>query len=378
MFVEYLVEIHPITILLVCISILFSEYFYSLFALKVKKISDLKVEEIKEEVITPKNQNNNKNISIGSYNILAYNFAKMGNYSYCDDEILSVKYRAPRILKQILNLNYDILCLQEVDRDLFFEFYRPNLENAGYDVIINSNTNNVTIVTIFKRDKFSLENSHFLDLNEDLSKLDDHFLKYKEAHVAQLKIKGSDKKLAITNTHIFWNPEFEFVKYGQVSKIMMFLINNYSDTPKIFAGDFNSLPWSNVLRYIYKIPPVINSSSKGDYHKNKKFMEMFFEEYRHNLEMKSAYEKYKNERKESVSSIDFIDETRFNELADNYPEFTNSTSDFTGCLDYIFYSKHDFELSSLITIPTSNENKRLPNKEYPSDHLLIGCSLNLK
>lgn len=375
MFVEYLMEIHPFTILLICLSILFSEYFYSLFTVKIKRISDLKIQEIREKIINLKNDKI-QNVTVGSYNLMAYNFTKVVNYSQCDEEILSIKYRAPRILRQILSLNYDIFCLQEVDRDLFYEFYKPNFESAGYDTIINNNTNNVTIVTIYKVDKFLLEKSHFIDLNEDLSKLDDNFLKYKEAHVILLKVIKTGKKLTITNTHIFWNPEFEFVKYGQVSKILSFLLTNYCDVPKIFAGDFNSLPWSNVLRYIYKIPPIINSSSKGDYHKNKKFMEMFFEEYKHNLELKSAYEVYKTDRKDS-STFNNIDETRFNELADNHPDFTNSTSEFTGCLDYIFYTKNDFELCSLVEVPNTNEMRKLPNKDYPSDHLIIGCSLNI-
>eukprot|EP00351_Strombidinopsis_sp_SopsisLIS2011_P001457 CAMPEP_0116879584 /NCGR_PEP_ID=MMETSP0463-20121206/11393_1 /TAXON_ID=181622 /ORGANISM="Strombidinopsis sp, Strain SopsisLIS2011" /LENGTH=95 /DNA_ID=CAMNT_0004529069 /DNA_START=512 /DNA_END=799 /DNA_ORIENTATION=+ len=72
-----------------------------------------------------------------------------------------------------------------------------------------------------------------------------------------LKLKGedSDKKLIVTNCHMFWHPRFDYVKFAQglyylkkVAEFARLHKKEESDKlPIIMAGDFNSMPNSSVL-----------------------------------------------------------------------------------------------------------------------------------
>ena len=55
----------------------------------------------------------------------------------------------------------------------------------------------------------------------------------------------------MTNTHIYWNPKLEKIKYHQVCAAILAMRRfTEPDTPIIFCGDFNSLPNSNTVRLI--------------------------------------------------------------------------------------------------------------------------------
>jgi len=319
------------------------------------------------------NENDQKSsILVMSYNIMAYNFTKIEWFPYCQPEFLHPKYRAPRILNEIEKVNADIVCLQECDHDLFSEFYKVNLEALGYNTIFKPQSQNriVTNVIAYKKSLFKQERVLYLDLNEDLGKLDESFNKHKEAYIVKLKQKSTGKDLIIVNTHLFWNPDHEYVKYGQISKIIKYVEDNFSkDIPVIFAGDMNSTPNSNVVKYIYKKAPEVNMNIKGDYAKNKKYIDQFWKESKHSLELRSAYDVYK------VSS-----NKDFEEYADNHADFTTYTHEFIGTLDYILYSSKLLEVVELLKVPTHDtevKGLRLPNNRYPSDHLKIGARFRL-
>lgn len=388
MLIEYLFELNPINILILSITII-------VFAYKTLKPNKIAIEKL-SEVDFPKhkfislNQENTdfkKEISVISYNILANNFVKPSFFSHCNPEYLKAKYRAPKVLQEIKNIDADVICLQECDFDLFLEFYKPNFEALGYGVLINiANINKlVTVAILYKKSRLSLVDKYYLDLNEGLDKLHDSFSKHKEALFAKLKIIDTDKTIIVANTHLFWNPEFEYVKYGQISKIVMYIQKNFSDFPVILGGDLNSLPSSNVMRYFYNLSPIINSSTKGDYSLNKKFMEKFSTENRHNLIFSSIFNNYKkvlhntsNTNRNSLNENDgLVSEDKFKLFCENHPDFTNTnySDEFCGCLDYILYSSDKLKLSSIMEVEACNDIKilKLPSANYPSDHLMIGA-----
>ena len=382
MFVEYLFDVNPITMLLIGISTIFFVYFQTKQSTLKNGLNFNTIEIVKSKFVANKKKASKKSdFSIMNYNIMAYNFTKSTWYSYCDYEYLSTKYRAPRILLEIKQIKPDVVCLQECDHDLFTEFYKPNLERIGYECYVNPLSTNkiVTVVTCILKESIRIVNKDYLDLNEGLDKLDENFIKYKEALILELSHKITGKQFIVCNTHLYWNPEFEYVKYGQLSKIFNFLEKKYKNFPITICGDFNSLPWSNVLKYVYKIRPSINSNSRGDYYKNKKFMEQFYDENKHSLDIRSAYENYKSYFNSEVEDTAFpITENKFNEIADSYPEFTNYTEEFNGNLDYILYSNDKLNVLELLEVPNHIEikNSKLPSKNYPSDHLKIAAKFS--
>jgi CCR4-NOT transcription complex subunit 6 len=366
MFVEHLFTINPLTLLLVVLTAVYFAY----------KYTNNTESSIKEKFIVPncefkqyeKNIDPIQTIFILSYNIMAYNFTKFQWFPYCSPEYLPPRYRSPRILQEIEQTNADVLCLQECDYDLFVDFYKPNLEAIGYSCIMQPVTSNriVTNVVCFKKNLFILEDWKRLDLNEELSTIDETFLKHKEALFVQLVHKHTHKKFVVSNTHLFWNHEFEYVKYGQLSKVIQFIEKHYKTLPVVLCGDLNSLPTSNVIKYVYSdAPDTANANFKGDANKNKKFIDYFWNNHNHSLKLRSAYDVFKNDRVQEVA-----------DYADGHPDFTTYTQEFIGTLDYIFYNPEKLQVTELVRIPNNDQEVKglkLPNFKYPSDHLKIGA-----
>lgn len=380
MFVEHLFEISPLTFLLIIISTIYIVYKYT-----TEKQESFKSEcnydtppvnflSYKSEDELNSSSTKQNSISIMSYNILAYNFTKPEWFPYCHEEYLIPQYRAPRIINEIEKLNFDIVCLQECDHDLFMDYYKPNLEALGYTTRIQIGTSKkkVSICTAYKKDLFKEENFVYLNLNTELGKLDDSFIKHKEAHLIQLKHLSSRKSFLVINTHLFWNPKNEWIKYGQMHMITSAIENNFSKAlPTVIAGDFNSTPDSNVLKIFYnKSPEILNDSE--DNLKNKKYIEQFWKEINGNKlrTYRSAYDVYK------VSSAD-----DFKSFDENHPDYTTYTHEFIGNIDYIFYTNENLELLQLLKMPTHDteiKGLKIPNHRYPSDHLKVGAIFKLR
>lgn len=386
------------TMLLLIISIILY-YSINIYNIKIKQSNlNNKPSNISSKFkIINSNNSNNLNIHIASYNILAFNYTRADWFSYCDAKYLTPKYRAPTIIKEIKDLNADIVCFQEMDYNLFYDYYNIKLKELNYCNYLIKNNNNklVTEVISFNKSKFNVVEQTYLDLNKNLQNYGSTFVKNKTALLLVLSFKKNpNKKILICNSHLFWNPEYEYVKYGQICSIISHINNYYSDLPLLIGGDFNSLPWSNVLKYIYRIKPTINNNNKGDFNNNKYYMEKFYKKLNHNLSLRSSYDNYKgfvvNSHLISETNINEFNEKSlslspqerdvlFNALADEHPEYTNYTKDFLGCLDYIIYSDDKLLLEEILEIPNDQciKNNYLPNDVYPSDHLKISAKFSL-
>ena len=76
--------------------------------------------------------------------------------------------------------------------------------------------------------------------------------------------------------------------------------------------------------------------------------------------------------------------------ADNHghePPLTTQTSTFMGCLDYIWLSRKHWQVTSTLGMPYNVQKgpqpenvgfRPIPDKEFPSDHLTVGCQVILK
>jgi mRNA deadenylase 3'-5' endonuclease subunit Ccr4 len=381
MFVEHLFEINPLTFLLIVISTIYIVFKYTTSKNEFSQNSELINDappinfisyKSEDELNSPSTKQNS--ISIMTYNILAYNFTTPEWFPYCHETVLSPQYRAPRIINEIEKLNFDIVCLQECDYDLFMDFYKPNLEALGYDtkIEIGLSKKKVSICTAYKKSLFREEKYVYLNLNSELEKLDDSFLKHKEAHLFQLKHISSKKSFVLVNTHLFWNPKTEWIKYGQISMITTTIENNFNKSmPTLIAGDFNSTPDSNVVKIFYKKAPQIGNDSEDNI-KNRKYIEQFWKEMNEKKlrDYRSAYDVYK------VSTVE--DNKTYYE---NHPDYTTYTQEFNGNIDYIFYSSENLELLQLLKIPTHDteiKGLKIPNYRYPSDHLKVGAKFKLR
>eukprot|EP00250_Pteridium_aquilinum_P005902 c15920_g1_i2 orf=371-895(+) len=148
----------------------------------------------------------------------------------------------------------------------------------------------------------------------------------------------------LANTHIYWDPDWADVKLAQakhllarVSRFQSLLVTKLkSEIPVVVCGDFNSMPGDQVYNYLTSVDETSKDQRRSD-----------------GLPLRSLYAAVKGE-----------------------PAFTNCTPDFTGTLDYIFFSSLDsLKPVSLLQVPIAESEDvkgGLPNYSHPSDHLPIG------
>ncbi|GBL88280.1 2',5'-phosphodiesterase 12 [Araneus ventricosus] len=124
--------------------------------------------------------------------------------------------------------------------------------------------------------------------------------------------------------------------------------SNLQSSGIIFCGDFNSLPHSPTYNFL----------------------------------MSGKYECSANWNRSSDASGDTVLEHSLSlDSACGTPEYTNYTAEFTGCLDYIFYSKDILEVSDVVPMPRHEQvtaQQALPSEYFPSDHIALICTLQWK
>ena len=66
------------------------------------------------------------------YNVLCDKYATRQMYGYCPTWALDWMYRRKAILAELRHYSADIICLQEVETDQFYNFFQPELLADGY------------------------------------------------------------------------------------------------------------------------------------------------------------------------------------------------------------------------------------------------------
>lgn len=70
-----------------------------------------------------------------TYNVLCDNYATHQMYSHCPSWALDWEYRKKGIMQEIKHYSADIISLQEVQMDQFYNFFLPELTKEGYSGI---------------------------------------------------------------------------------------------------------------------------------------------------------------------------------------------------------------------------------------------------
>lgn len=315
--------------------------------------------------------NSSKIFKILSYNILADCYADPDWLKQSKKEDLEFKARSLKILKQIQGFDCDIICLQEVDH--YHDFYKKQFDDLGYKNIYvrKLGPKHDGVLIGVKSDRYEIVNSVELDLNSD-PEYANHpdFQRGSVALFAKIRdIQNPKIEINVLCTHLYWDPKFEHVKYLQTSVICKFLENKLEkDENVVICGDFNSMPSCRLVQMLMtKNAPVKNDketlNSEGLEIMNKIYSGLgsVFKRF----EFDNVYRHY----------------GKLTGQADReYPSYTNYTDGFKDTLDYIFFSKKDFEVKGMLKLPTPEEinSKTLPNGEHPSDHLPIVGILELK
>ncbi|XP_048086556.1 CCR4-NOT transcription complex subunit 6 [Alosa alosa] len=352
--------------------------------------------------------------SVMCYNVLCDKYATRQLYGGCPSWALNWEYRKKAIMQEILSCNADIISLQEVETEQYYNFFLVELKEQEYDgffspksrarTMSESDRKHVDGCAIFYRtEKFSLVQKHTVEFNqlamansEGSEAMLNRVMTKDNIGVAVLlelrkemmelssgkSLQGMEKQLLlVANAHMHWDPEYCDVKLVQT---MMFLseVKNIVDKatrslnlssisgetnsiPLVLCADLNSLPDSGVVEFL---------STGGVDCTHKDFKELRYSDcltnfncngkngisngmITHGFKLKSAYES-------------------------GLMPYTNYTFDFKGVVDYIFYSKPQLNVLGILG-PLDphwlleNNISGCPHPHIPSDHFSLFAQLEL-
>ncbi|CAL1300296.1 unnamed protein product [Larinioides sclopetarius] len=185
-----------------------------------------------------------------SYNILAdlyadSEIARTEFFPYCPAEFLMLDYRRQLYLKEIIGYNADIICLQEVDRKVFYDDLVPVLTSAGLDGIYSEKGGQVVegLSLFYRTSKFRVLEAQSKILSNAVAnepvlkpiqdklaeneKLKERFMKRTTAIQAVL-FESTDvpqKRILVGNTHLYFRPNRSNIRLLQAAACLMYLEN---------------------------------------------------------------------------------------------------------------------------------------------------------
>lgn len=111
------------------------------------------------------------------YNVLCDKYATRQYYGYCPAWALTWDYRKKLILDDIKNFNADVITLQELETEQFYQFFLPELRQFDYDGIFSPKSRAKTMgendkkhvdgcAIFFKTSRFSIVKDYLVEFNQ--------------------------------------------------------------------------------------------------------------------------------------------------------------------------------------------------------------------
>nr|CAB3501913.1 unnamed protein product [Digitaria exilis] len=176
--------------------------------------------------------------------------------------------------------------------------------------------------------------------------------------------------LCVANTHINIQHDLKDVKLWQIHTLLKGLekIAVSADIPMLVCGDFNSTPGSTshgllAMGKVDQLHPDLAVDPLGILRPLSKLT--------HQLPLVSAYSSF---ARMAGVGYDLDHQRRRMDPTTNEPLFTNCTRDFTGTIDYIFYTADSLTVESLLELLDEDSLRKdtaLPSPEWSSDHLAL-------
>ncbi|KAH8241525.1 hypothetical protein KR026_010129 [Drosophila bipectinata] len=336
---------------------------------------------------TPTFLKSSDELRVMTYNLLAdlytdSDYTRTHLFPYCPPEYLQIDYRKQLFVKEITGYHADLICLQEVDQRIFDVDLQEVLTQPpnNFQGFLSQKGDCPEGVAIFYRtSRFELIQSHTLNLGKNIPTLDifqSLWSKIKSngqlakricdrtttVQICLLKVKDSDHFVLVANTHLYFHPDADHIRLLQMCFSIIYVehirsevlrdlnISNPNNVGLVFCGDFNSTPDCGIYKLMTE--KVVDSS---------------LDDWRSNSE-------------EAVSGVEVSQPFEMSSACGT-PPFTNFTTLFSGCLDYIYYQKDRFEVMQTVPLPSEaelRENTAIPSSVCPSDHVALIADLKIR
>uniref|UniRef100_A0A7S2HZ61 Endonuclease/exonuclease/phosphatase domain-containing protein n=1 Tax=Helicotheca tamesis TaxID=374047 RepID=A0A7S2HZ61_9STRA len=329
-----------------------------------------------------------------TYNVLAEIYATQQQYPYCDFWALSWDYRFQNILREIVDVCPDVVCLQEVQADHYENHIYNAMSDQGFEGVYKQKTRQSMglagkvdgCALFWRRTKFHLVESYSIEFNElaqrqatqvlGMNPRSEECIAYlnrlSKDNVAQLVVlelaqppmsnrpnREPINQVCIANTHLYSNKDFPDVKLWQswqlLQELETFVLSRGTSLPLMICGDFNSTPDTAVYdllsrQAVHPGHPDVNMNNNDE-----SCPQILPEPHAisHSFQLHSVY----------------------NMVLGEEPKLTNFTNQFKGVLDYMWYSSHNLKPLSAAPIPDeavlTRHGEALPSTQYSSDHVML-------
>eukprot|EP00092_Neocalanus_flemingeri_P008352 GFUD01009006.1.p1 GENE.GFUD01009006.1~~GFUD01009006.1.p1 ORF type:complete len:302 (+),score=89.01 GFUD01009006.1:133-1038(+) len=277
-------------------------------------------------------------LTVLQWNILAQTLGEVGDFCLCPEEALGWDHRRQLLVQEILSHKADIVCLEEVD---CFEELSSGLHPLGYAGIwvpkpvspclkFEKNMGPDGNAIFFSREKFSLIKSY-----HHILRLEDGANTNSTVLICEVEHLKSGEVITILVTHLKAkeSPEFIEERKNQSSDICKLVkeIKIQKKTNIILAGDFNASMEEPAYQLVRKAG------------------------------MSSAYESVLGAEPEYTT-------WKVRGQRGSPPE-----SEKKRTIDFVFYDSDVIKPAAVLQVPDEAEigPGRLPNMEFPSDHMLL-------
>ena len=192
-----------------------------------------------------------------------------------------------KILRKLIAMELDVLCLQEVDLPLvqttlgeesYLGVSTPTTNGGGAGgrvdaccIYWNNHDWKLLEQDLICFDDLSTLGSNATKLESNLHGVKQSLLRRNVAILVRLQHRTTSTKLVVCNSHLYWNPEYDYVKLCQAHYAMVRTRAFAEGDPIVFCGDLNSKPHGPVHEYLTRgivnaklIAPWYNARRDGD------------------------------------------------------------------------------------------------------------------
>jgi len=331
----------------------------------------------------------NKQFKVMNWNVLADLYATESVYPYCEKWALSWTWRKHLIMKELKAHAADIITLQEVQKDAFDDWFRPGLQEAGYEGVFQNKKRDPIFhrgnyraegcATFYRTSRFRRIDKQVIDYDRlSHSELERHFSWEDPSdkiyqrlskgnialalHLEDQHMKVADRQseqagpngghtLVVVNTHILCDPRAADVKLWQTHLLVQHLKHmGWDQVPHLLAGDFNSTPESAVYQFLRN--GRVTEKHEDLVHDPCGLLGRMMPHMTHDLQLATAYETCNGKE----------------------APFTNYTEEFKGTLDYVWFSHQDLSVLAVTQVDDERDLKEetaLPSSKRPSDHVSL-------
>lgn len=184
--------------------------------------------------------------SVASWNILADAYALPKRYPGIPATILAAEWRQPAVVRHVLHLAADVVCLQEVEPRMF-RLLESHLEPRGYQGYFAQKTARPDgCATFVRTERLAVRATHTLHYNDGQRRVD-------SGHLALLLVlEQAGGQAVISNTHLKWDPPgTPAVDQWGLRQLDQLLRERETLAPEgtawIVCGDFNVTEDSDII-----------------------------------------------------------------------------------------------------------------------------------